>query len=88
MGQATRVVVVDDVITTGSSTAKACDQLLKHGYKIIGILALVDREAGGAENLEKRYGCSVRSLFRKSDFPRIIEEAARVGSLAKAAVSA
>jgi orotate phosphoribosyltransferase len=88
MPRGTKVVVVDDVITTGSSTAKACDQLLEHGYEIVGILALIDREAGGAQNLEKRYDCSVRSLFKKSDFPRVAEEAARVGSLPKAAVSA
>ena len=65
------VVVVDDVITTGGSTAKACDEFIEAGCRIVGIIALVDREAGGARNLADKYGCSVHSLFRKSDFPRI-----------------
>ncbi|WP_089728300.1 orotate phosphoribosyltransferase [Candidatus Thiosymbion oneisti] len=71
MPRGTKIVVVDDVITTGGSTAKACEQLLKGGYEIVGILALVDREAGGVENLKREYGCSVHSIFKKSDFPRI-----------------
>lgn len=71
MPPGTSVVVVDDVITTGSSTAFACDKLLEAGYKIVGIVALIDREAGGAEALATKYGCRVRSIFKKSDFPRI-----------------
>jgi orotate phosphoribosyltransferase len=67
----TTIAVVDDVITTGGSTAQACDRLLGEGYKIVGIIALVDREAGGAETLSDRYRCPVRSVFAKSDFPRI-----------------
>lgn len=83
MPAGTRVVVVDDVITTGGSTAKACDQLLENGYEIVGILALVDREAGGAANLEKKYGCAVRSIFKKNDFPRISSESQRVSTIQK-----
>ena len=66
----TRIVVVDDVITTGSSTKKACDELEAAGYEVVGILAVVDREAGGREDLERRY-THVQTLFRKSDFPRL-----------------
>nr|VFJ93848.1 MAG: orotate phosphoribosyltransferase [Candidatus Kentron sp. H]VFJ94553.1 MAG: orotate phosphoribosyltransferase [Candidatus Kentron sp. H]VFK01096.1 MAG: orotate phosphoribosyltransferase [Candidatus Kentron sp. H] len=66
----TPVVVVDDVITTGGSTARACNQFLAAGCRIVGIMALVDREVGGAENLAGKYGCPVSSLFKKSDFPR------------------
>lgn len=67
----TPIVVVDDVITTGKSTAQACDQFIEAGYKIVGIIALIDREQGGRQNLEK-YG-NVRSVFTKSDFPKIAE---------------
>lgn len=86
MPRGTRVVVVDDVITTGSSTANACDQFLRHGYEIVGIIALVDREAGGAETLAARYGCPVHALFKKSDFPRIAQEKQRVSPIEKLAV--
>nr|VFJ88891.1 MAG: orotate phosphoribosyltransferase [Candidatus Kentron sp. LFY]VFJ90187.1 MAG: orotate phosphoribosyltransferase [Candidatus Kentron sp. LFY] len=69
----TAVVVIDDVITTGGSTARACDELMAAGYRITGIIALIDREAGGARNLADKYGCPVHSLFGKSDFPRIVD---------------
>lgn len=88
MPAGTKIVVVDDVITTGSSTAKACDQLLENDYEIVGILALVDREAGGAAYLEQKYGCAVRSIFKTSDFPRISGESQCVSSVQKAAVGA
>lgn len=70
LARGTKIVVVDDVITTGSSTRKACDEFLEAGYEIVGILAVVDREAGGREGLEQDFG-RVVSLFKKSDFPQL-----------------
>ena len=64
----TKIVVVDDVITTGKSTLLACKEFEKEGYEVVGILAVVDREAGGHETLKERYS-HVFSLFTKSDFP-------------------
>jgi orotate phosphoribosyltransferase len=69
----TSIVVVDDVITSGGSTQKACDEFLKARYRIVGILALVDREAGGLEALQRKNNCPVRALLRKSDFPKMAE---------------
>lgn len=69
----TPVVVVDDVITRGRSLADACAALLEAGYRIAGIVALVDRETGGAEELARRFECPVRSVFRKRDFPKVLE---------------
>ena len=67
----TPIMVVDDVVTTGSSTETACEAFSASGYDIVGIVALVDRESGGCESLERKYGCPVRAVFRKRDFPRI-----------------
>lgn len=67
----TRVVVVDDVITTGSSTLQAAEKFREAGYGIVGVIALVDREAGGAETLTTKLGCQVRAIFHKHDFARI-----------------
>ena len=47
-----RVVVVEDVITTGSSAARAVDAVRAAGATVLGVLALVDRDEGGREFLE------------------------------------
>ena len=70
----TSIMVVDDVVTTGASTGTACDAFIAAGYEVVGIVALVDREAGGCEALARKYGCPVRAVLRKRDFPRIARE--------------
>ncbi len=47
----TRAVVVDDVITTASSTLKAIRAVEEHGCVVAGVVCLIDREEGGAETL-------------------------------------
>ena len=69
--QGTPIMVVDDVVTTGSSTETACDAFIAAGYDVVGIVALVDRESGGCETLARKYDCPVGAVFRKRDFPRI-----------------
>lgn len=71
IGKGTPVIVVDDVITTGNATETACNHLIDAGYKVVGILTVVDRLAGGAQSLAKKYGCDVRALFTLDDFPGI-----------------
>jgi orotate phosphoribosyltransferase len=61
-----RVVIIEDVITTGGSAARACEAVRGMGIDILGILALVDREEGGREHLEG-LGHRVRSLARASE---------------------
>jgi len=46
------VVVVEDVITTGQSALAAIRVLLDAGARVLGVLAVVDREEGGRERLE------------------------------------
>ena len=60
-----RVVIVEDVITTGGSALQAYDVLAAAGGEILGVLALVDREQGGREAIEGR-GLSVVSLTTTS----------------------
>lgn len=64
--QGDRVVVIEDVITTGGSALRAIDALRTAGAVIVGVLALVDREEGGREALENA-GLSVVSLARASE---------------------
>lgn len=46
------VTVLEDVVTTGQSALKAVERLREGGYRVNGILALVDRQQGGAETYQ------------------------------------
>ena len=63
---ADRVVVIEDVITTGGSALKAIEALRAAGASILGVLALVDREEGGREVIEAT-GVQVASITRASE---------------------
>lgn len=59
------VLIVEDVITTGKSALDAIDAVEAAHGNIIGVLAVVDREEGGRENIATR-GYQVISLARIS----------------------
>ena len=44
-----RCLVVEDVVTTGGSTIKAVDRVREEGHEVVGVLAILDRLAGGAD---------------------------------------
>jgi len=50
---ADRCLVVDDVVTTGGSTVAAIDAVRAAGLPICGVLAVLDRLAGGAEPIQE-----------------------------------
>lgn len=56
-----RVVVIEDVITTGGSALKAVAAVRAAGGEVIGVLAVVDRQEGGREAIEAE-GIAVESL--------------------------
>jgi orotate phosphoribosyltransferase len=60
------VVVVEDVITTGQSAAEAIAAVTAEGGRVLGVLAVVDREEGGRALLE-RAGHGVESLVTATD---------------------
>jgi orotate phosphoribosyltransferase len=61
-----RVVVVEDVITSGGSAEKAITAVREAGGHVLGILAVVDREQGGRAHLEG-LGHQVVALTTTSD---------------------
>lgn len=61
-----RVVVVEDVITSGGSALQVCEVVGQAGGVVLGVLALVDRLEGGAQAIESA-GFPVRSLFTPAD---------------------
>ena len=67
----TRVVIVDDVVTSGGSLLQAAREARDAGCKVVGALALVDREEqDGASRIRAEVGTYL-PLYRRSDFPRI-----------------
>ena len=61
-----RVVVIEDVITTGGSALRAVEAVRAAGGQVIGVLSVVDREEGGREALEAA-GLEVASLALASE---------------------
>ena len=49
-----RVVIVDDVITTGGSTIRAIECARDEGLEVVKVIALVDREEGGREAIQQQ----------------------------------
>ncbi|KAB8333144.1 orotate phosphoribosyltransferase [Scytonema tolypothrichoides VB-61278] len=47
--EAAKVVVLEDVVTTGQSAMKAVERLREAGYTVNQVISLVDRQQGGAE---------------------------------------
>jgi orotate phosphoribosyltransferase len=62
-----RVAILEDVVTTGGSTLKACQKARDAGLQVAGIVVLVDRQEGGREAVEAA-GYKMTSLFVKKDF--------------------
>ncbi len=48
-----KVVVIDDVATTGGSTIKAIERAREQGLEVIRAVVLVDRQEGGLENIRR-----------------------------------
>jgi len=67
MSPGIRVALLEDVITTGGSSLKAVETLREAGATVTGIVALVDREEGGAETIREA-GLPLVALARRSDF--------------------
>ena len=61
-----RVVIVEDVITTGGSARRAVSAVQDAGGIIIGVLAVVDREEGGRDELAS-VGVPVLALTTASE---------------------
>jgi orotate phosphoribosyltransferase len=64
-----RVVIIEDVITTGGSALRAIDAVRAASGTIVGVLALVDREEGGRESIEKA-GIEVLRLVTATELVR------------------
>jgi orotate phosphoribosyltransferase len=62
-----RVVIVDDVVTTGGSSLLAVDRVIDFGCTVVQVVGIVDRIQGGAENFARR-DLPFRTLLTVEDF--------------------
>jgi orotate phosphoribosyltransferase len=65
-----RVAIIEDVVTTGGSTLRAIEGALNAGFRIQAVLALVDRQEGGREELQKK-GYVLESIYTTEDLMRV-----------------
>ncbi|HEX6781171.1 MAG TPA: orotate phosphoribosyltransferase [Solirubrobacterales bacterium] len=58
-----RCLVVEDTVTTGGSTADAIGRVREEGLEVAGVVAVVDRLAGGGERIEAAAEAPYRALL-------------------------
>lgn len=61
-----RVVVIDDVATTGGSTIKAIERARQEGLEVFRAVILVDRQEGGLDNI-RRHVSDVRAIITRDE---------------------
>jgi orotate phosphoribosyltransferase len=61
-----RLVVVEDVVTSGGQVVESCGALRERGADVVAVVCVIDREAGGAANLAAA-GLDLRSVFTAGD---------------------
>ena len=60
------VLVLEDVVSSGAQAISAAERLQESGVSVVGILAVIDREQGGSQNIEER-GYRFSALFTRTD---------------------
>jgi orotate phosphoribosyltransferase len=63
-----RVVLVEDVVTSGESLIRAASALAPSGVEVVEALVVVDREEGGEAAL-RDHDLPLHALYRRSQFP-------------------
>src|SRR5438105_10693764 len=61
-----RLVVVEDVVTSGGQVVMSCADLRERGAEIVRVLCVIDREAGGAAALQAE-GLDLHALFTMTE---------------------
>jgi orotate phosphoribosyltransferase len=62
-----KTVVTDDVLTSGQSIINAIEAVQEErNGKVVAVLAIIDREEGGKENIINKFNIPVLSVFTKT----------------------
>jgi orotate phosphoribosyltransferase len=62
-----RCLIVEDVVNTGGSTLQAIGAVREAGHEIVGVVAVLDRLAGGAERIREAAGAPYEALATIDD---------------------
>jgi orotate phosphoribosyltransferase len=65
-----RVVIIDDVVTTGASTITAIEAAVDAGLIVDRVIVLIDREEGGVENI-RRYVNRIDPVLTRTEIMAI-----------------
>jgi uridine monophosphate synthetase len=82
-----RVVVLDDLITTGASKLEAIAPLEELGLQVEDIVVLIDREQGGREDLEER-GYRLHAVFGLGEMLDVLAQHGRISTAQRDEVKA
>jgi orotate phosphoribosyltransferase len=67
LGPGDRCLIVEDVVTTGGSTLQAIEAVKEAGFEIVGVTAILDRLAGGADAIREAAGAPYEPLTTIDD---------------------
>lgn len=76
--QGQRCLIIEDIVTTGSSIIETALELENAGMQVNDLVALIDREQGGRENLEKKY--KLHTILALSDILQSLLNSTRLAS--------
>ncbi len=66
MKEGERIVIIDDVVTTGGSTITAIERARSTGLTVVKVVTLIDRQEGGVENIREHVE-DVSSIITRDD---------------------
>jgi len=66
MNPGQRVVIIDDVVTTGGSTIQAIERARSEGLEVVKAVILIDRQEGGLENI-REHVADVTAIITRDD---------------------
>jgi orotate phosphoribosyltransferase len=67
LGEGERCLIVEDVVTTGGSTLRAIEVVREAGHELCGVVAVLDRLAGGGEAIAAAAGVPYEALTTIDD---------------------
>jgi len=82
-----KVVIVDDVVTTGGSTITAIKRAKEAGFEIKKVVVLIDRQEGGLDAIKREVNCEVEAIFTKAELLKISKKKIPINVSAKSSLN-